>query len=239
MEKPTTEEEVRVDEDEQSSSEEEVVVVEQWEDVVNAITKKSKEVFAAGPPFDATSPSAFQTYWRGVFTRLRESVSADPSIPRYLTEPPVNRFSITLFDAEHALNCPCCHPDVEPNILLENDGGVTKEDLLDGFTGYMYGDALPRVYIEPCSVFHKGVVTESDGFRLVPGGGGGEYSEEAGAVVYTISWMSGGTNEDGDKDAYSSEPNIVMYCCRQDEYESRRGSDEETEAPSPGPEARL
>lgn len=239
MEKPTTEEEVRVDEDGQSSSEEEVII-EKWEDVVNAITKTTEEAFAASPPFDATNPSAFQTYWRGVFTRLRESISADSNTPRYLTEPPVDQFRITLFDAEHALNCPCCHPDVEPNIVLENDDGVTKEDLLDGFIDYMYSDTLPRVYIEPCSVFHKGVVTESDGFRMVPGGGGCEYSEEAGAVVYTFSWMSGGTNDDGEKEAYPSDPKIVMYCCRKDEYEDRvRDRKDETEASTPEAEAKL
>lgn len=239
MEEPTTEKQMQVDEGGQSSSEDESVI-EKWYEVTDAIRKTTGDAFATSPAFDATNPSAFQTYWRGVFTHLRESVSADSSIPRYLTEPPVDQFTITLFNAEHALNCPCCHPDVDPNIVLENDDGVTKEDLIDGFIDYMYGDALPRVYIEPYSVLHKDIVTESGGSRMVPGGEGGEYSEGAGAVVYSCSWMSGGTDEDGETEAYSSDPQIVMYCCRQDEYEDRvRGKEEETETPTREPDAKL
>lgn len=240
MEDRTTENEVQqIDEGAQSSSDEETVI-EKWYAVTDAITKTTKDAFAASPPFDAADPSAFQTYWRGVFTRLRESVSADSSIPQYLTEPPVDQFSITLFNAEHALNCPCCHPDVDPNIVLENDDGVTKEDLIDGFIDYMYGDTLPRVYIEPYSVYHKDIVTESGGMRMVPGGGGGEYNEGAGAVVYSFSWMSGGTDEDGETVAYPSDPKVTMYCCRQDEYEDRvRGRAEEKETTKSEPDAKL
>lgn len=238
MEKPTPEKEAQVDDGYANS--EEGVVIEKWYDVIEAITKTTQEAFAASPAFDATNPSAFQTYWRGVFTRLRDSISADSSIPHYLTEPPVDWFTITLFDAAHALNCPCCHPDVEPGIMLDNDDGVTKEDLIDGFIDYMYGDALPRVYIEPYSVFREGVVTEYGGLKMVPGGGGGEYSEEAGLLVYSFSWMSGRTNEDGEKEAYCSDPNVVLYCCRQDEYGDRvRDREEKTDTPPPQPEAKL
>lgn len=131
-----------------SDSEVETPVIEKWGILINAIMDTTKKAAVASPPFDESQPSVFQGYWRNVFVQLRESISADTSVPKYLTDPPTKIFSILLFDATHALGCPCCLPFAKPNIHIENDDGVTKENLLEGFVGYMYGDSLPHVYSE-------------------------------------------------------------------------------------------
>ncbi|SPO01707.1 uncharacterized protein DNG_04380 [Cephalotrichum gorgonifer] len=217
---------------------EEEMIVEKWHEVVKAIQETTKEYSAASPSFDPSSPSDFQTYWRTVFSLLRQSVSADPGIPRHLTAPPVSKFTITLFDAIHGLNCPCCHPDVEPNIVLDNSDGVTKEDLMDGFVNYMYSAVLPRVYIEPmplpddedgeteATVENQGEDTEApadDEDDAV------EFRDNAGTLVYSASWMSGCGVKGDETEAYSSEPNIVFYCCLQAEYPKKREIEEARE----------
>jgi hypothetical protein len=44
--------------------------------------------------------------------------------------------------------CPCILPQVEANITLQNDQGVTKIDFVDGLARYLYGnaDTLPMIY---------------------------------------------------------------------------------------------
>ncbi|KAF4985050.1 hypothetical protein FDECE_16863, partial [Fusarium decemcellulare] len=87
------------------------------------------------------------TYWRNVFNRLRNSVSADPSIPRHLTDRAVLKFTITLFDQEPAIGSTLSHSYSEP-IVLKNNDGVQKEDLVNGLIDNLYGDTLPKVFIE-------------------------------------------------------------------------------------------
>jgi hypothetical protein len=209
--------------DNQSSGDKEEPIVQKWHDAVDAIQKTTREAFSASPAFDPSSPSTFQTYWHDIFARLRDSMLADPQIPQYLTSPPVPKFTITLFDVIHGLNCPCCHPDVGPNIVLENEEGVTKGDLINGFIQCMYGDALPRVYIEPEPLCEEEADASTGEEVEIPDG---TYRDDAGMLVYSASWMSACGGQEGEAIAYSDEPNIVLYCCPQDEYEKRKKNDE-------------
>ncbi|KAL2108162.1 hypothetical protein VUR80DRAFT_4154 [Thermomyces stellatus] len=239
MEEQAAEQEPR---DVKPSGPEDETIIEKWQGVVEAIRATTAEAFAASPPFDASSPSTFQTYWRTVFRRLRQDVSANPDIPRHLTAPPVTRFTVTLFDQIHSLRCPCGHPDVDPNIVLENEDGVTKEDLMDAFIDCMYGNAFPRVYIEPDPLRPDDCdeAAAEDDVRALDGA----FKDDGPALVYSVEWLSSRIREDGVHEAYSSEPNIVFYCCRPDEYVEKAedgdgDKNRETEPIEQGSKAKL
>lgn len=203
--------------------EDDPVIMERWHGVVDAIVTTTRDAFPASPRFDTSSSSAFQTYWRTVFSRLRQDVAANPDISQHLTSPPVRKFSIHLFDKIHGLCCPCGHPDVEPKITLQNKDGVTKEELMDGFINYMYGEKLPAVYIEPDPL--RSGDEEDHGF--VPYDFDHADEVEGPALVYRSDWMSSAFKSDEEKEAYSSEPNIVFYCCPPEEFAGKVKDDDE------------
>ena len=209
---------------------EDTIIIEKWHDVITAIEETTEASFAASPPFDSSNPSAIQTYWNGVYRRLRDTLSADPNIPKYLTSPPVTKFTATLFNLEHRGRCACCHPAVEPNIVLENEGGVTTEDLLDAFVSCLYGEELPHVYVEPYPLSPAGdgsVKEEKDGLYEGDNRRGDDNGAVSGGVlVYTASWMSCG-DVDGEAQAYSDEPNILLYCCQPGDYLKMIGKERE------------
>lgn len=208
---------------------EETLTVEKWNAAIQAIQEATRGAAPLSPSFDASQPSIFQEYWRNVFLRLRETVSADSAIPKYLTEPPVRKFTITLFDDMTGLACPCCHPEVEPNIVLENDSGVTKEDLVDGIANVLYGDRLPRVYIEPDPLIHDEdeEVKEIDQNEDDDIDRDGEYQDDDGVVIYDSAWLRAADEVNGQPTTYTEVPNIVLYCCGRHEYSQKKREMEE------------
>ncbi|CAG9989262.1 unnamed protein product [Clonostachys byssicola] len=216
------EEQIQTEEPESPEEmEEDIPTTEKWKQVIEAIENTTKESLGASPPFDASSPEVFQTYWRDVFRRLRSSVVADNMIPEFLTDPPVKKFSITFMDVIHGLGCACCHPDeAEANVTLENATGVTKADLMDGVIEQLYGEKLPRVYTEPEYLFdtrdREPSDTESDdeGYDLDDI----SFTDDSGVVVYDTSWISAAGKRDGNNLAYSEEPQIYFYCCKPEKY---------------------
>ncbi|KAL6850708.1 hypothetical protein ACO1O0_007833 [Amphichorda felina] len=193
-----------------------VDIIEKWDRVVGAIDNATRDAFPASPPFDPSNPSTFQTYWHNVFSHVQDAVASDTSIPEFLTEPPVRRFTVSFFDGKHGLGCPCCLPEVDYGIDLQNDGGVTKNDLMRAFIEHVYGEETPQIY------------AQEDGEPIDCGG----------VLVYTADWMSSGRNDDGGKIAYGSmfEPEdqiacIFMYCCAPERYAENKKDGE--------PEARL
>lgn len=219
----------REDEVDSHSDPEEEIVIEKWHEVVETITKTTKDAYAVAPRFDPSSPSTFETHWHAVFSQARDSVSADPKIPRHLTTPPATKFTVTLFDAMHGLCCPCGHPPVEPNIVLENKDGVTKDDFMRTFVEYMYGGAFPRVYREPDPVCSK-EYGETEAAAAEPAEDPEEgFRDDEGVLVYSAGWMSAG-DSGLEKVAYGDEPNIVLYCCGHDEFAKRREQADRQEA---------
>lgn len=218
-----------------SLEEDDIQFLEKWDPVVQALTNTTRDSFADSPSFDPDAPEVFQSYWRDVFTRLRESISADEKIHKYLTEPPVKKFTATFFDAFHALACPCCHPDVDPNIVLENPDGVTKEDLVDGYIEAMYGEKLPWVWIEPHPMPLEEPEASAEDDVDEAEESDDEDLEEAkseytpGALAYACHWMScGGDSDSGEQVVYNSqEPNIIFYCADPEEYHERREKEEQ------------
>ncbi|KAM0417364.1 hypothetical protein ACHAPT_012598 [Fusarium lateritium] len=211
-------------------------IIEKWQPIVDALDAATKDAFPASPAFDPSSPSTFQTYWRGVFTRLRDSVVSDAEISHHLTKPPVSRFTVTLFDNMHVLGCPCCQSYSEPAVVLENEDGVTKEELLNGIIDKVYGEVLPKVFIEedPMLETDQTEVEEEDedeeeDEEEVERPDSETFSNDSGVLMYTYSWMSCGNNAEGERVAYSDEPDIVLYCCRPDEYEKRTTRREDAE----------
>lgn len=202
----------------------EIPAVETWHEAVDTILEATRAAFPQSPAFDAASPGVFQSYWRGVFARLHERVASDDSIPEHLTSPPSRAFWVNLFaqapTAEPA--CPCCLPDVEPSVKLENAEGVTKGDLIAGLGGVLYGAGRPpRVYAE-----------DPDG-GLVPEA---EEEKRPGVLVHGADWMSegGGGDDEGRKYVYTGgwigRPAMIwMYCSQWREFESRAATDAKDE----------
>lgn len=196
-------------------------VVETWHEAVDAVLEATRAAFPKSPAFDAASPEAFQAYWRGVFARLHDTVTSDGSIPEQLTLPPSRTFWVNLFaqgpEAEPA--CPCCLPDVEPSVRLENEAGVTKGDLVAGLGGFLYGGGRPpRVYVEDPE--RDDVVPEEN------------EAHRPGMLVHGADWMSegGGGDDKGRRYVYTGgwigRPAIIwMYCSQWREFKVRTATD--------------
>lgn len=208
-----------------TGSEDVANVLVQWRELVNAVKEATRDALSASPSFDAANPSHFQSYWRGVFERLRESVSEDASIPKYLTNRPDKKFTMTLFNVTHSLNCVCCHPDAKPGIILENKAGVTKEDFINGIINHLYGDLPPLVNGEPGPIpgmptengvnkedWFNGIINyleKTDPISDTPTENG---EGNKGVVIYDCNWMQG-KSKDGHPTIYESPQNVVLYCC--------------------------
>lgn len=207
-------------------SDDEDSLIETWGEIVQKVTTTTETAILTTPIFDLSThngQAAFQSHWRGVFSTLEESIASDDSIPQYLTSPPVKNFDINLFTEDHHLHCPCCLPGVPPNIALENETGVTKQDFIKGLAGYLYGsdDKFPVIYSEDeLEKYEDHLVKEDDKGCRVPGAGGestvalGKGANEIAqpedeeedwddnwdvsryrfpALVYMANWMSSGT----------------------------------------------
>lgn len=190
-------------------------VVETWHEVVAAILGATRAAVPGSPAFDAASPGAFQSYWRGVFAALREDVASDGEIPEQLTSPPSRVFWVNAFSRSPAAEpaCPCCLPEVEPSVRLESDAGVTKGDLVAGLGAFLYGGARPpRVYVEDAGR-HDTVLPDV-----------GEV-QRPGVLVHDADWMSEGRGgDDGRRYVYTGgwierPPIIWVYCCKPEEFE--------------------
>ena len=193
----------------------EIPRVETWHEAVDAVLEATRTAFPSSPAFDAASPGGFQSYWRDVFARLHQQVTADQSIPEYLTSPPSKAFWINVFaqgvnDEGHS--CPCSLPEVEPSVKLENDAGVTKGDLIAGLGGFLYGGGPPRVHVEDDGL-DEGVKPDGEGQRT-------------GVLVHGSDWMSEGDDDNGKTYVYTGgwegRPAMIwMYCCQSGEFEAK------------------
>ncbi|KAH7146353.1 hypothetical protein EDB81DRAFT_488569 [Dactylonectria macrodidyma] len=183
------------------------IIMEKWHQLVKAIETTTRDAVSDSPSFE-TSPPAFRSYWNNVFTRLQDSVLLDPETPEFLTTPPTNNFTITLFQKSEAASCPCCLPNADASISLHNDNGVTKGDFIRAFKEYMYGEHSPQVYSPQ--------VNSRPEFD-VP-------KREMGALVHSSDWMSRVGGE-----VYNEEcPNIIMYCCEKEQFNEMTGAEDET-----------
>lgn len=190
---------------------------EQWCSLVNLITTTTKTAFSSSPQDPDLSEQAFQIYWRTVFSRLATSVKTDPSIPFYITSPPVKKFTITLFRDRSGMGCPCSLPEVSPNIVVANETGVSKEDVMRVFTEYMYGTTLPTIFYEP----EYGSNGELDEDYDYDDPDYEEVREERGcSLVHGVNWMGRGA---------WIEPNIFMYCYGPDRFAEMLVKEEEEE----------
>jgi hypothetical protein len=192
----------------------EEIVHEKWKPAIQAITAETASALNASPPFNASSPAEFQAYWRKIFGKMRDRVIGDATIPHYLTSPPVKSFRITLYSRQHQLGCPCCHPDVDPSIVLENETGVTKADLISGINNTLYGDTLPRVYLEPEPLYWTSAADEAKRPCIHDG----DFRDDSGVVVFSYNWMTAGNVGNGAARMYGDKASIILYCCPPDQY---------------------
>lgn len=201
-------------------------IFEKWRPMIDAIADATKEAFPASPPFDPSSPLTFQTYWRGVFTSLKDSILKNKEISQYLTEPPVSTCSVTLFDDMDVMGCPCCQSPSEPAIQLKNENGVTKEDFMNAIIDTMYGEELPKVFVEASPMYQSDDETD-DADDDVESDNGSEddepeaavFENDSGVLVYTYGWMSAGGDYEWGTVMYGNEPDIILYCCPPGEFE--------------------
>lgn len=229
-------EEVEEEKEEEEEEEEQDPVVETWHEAVDAVLETTRSAFPSSPAYDAASPGEYQSYWRGVFARLHQQVTTDARISEHLTSPPCTKFWINVFAqgaGDDGYSCPCCLPDVEPSVRLENPAGVTKGDLIAGLGAFLYGaDGPPRVHVEDAD--GKDVATEEE-----------EGGKKTGVLVHKADWMSEGSDgDDGKTYVYTGgwigRPAMIwMYCCQPGEFAEkakkavaklREGADGDTES---------
>lgn len=200
----------------EEEEEEQPPVVETWHEAVDAVLETTRAAFPSSPVYDAASPGDFQSYWRGVFARLQQKVTSDAYISEHLTSPPCTKFWVNVFAqgaGDEGYSCPCCLPDVEPSVRLENPAGVTKGDLVAGLGAFLYGDdEPPRVHVEDAE--GEGVVPEEEE----------EGGKRTGVLLHKADWMSeGGGGDDGKTYVYTGgwigRPAMIwMYCCQPGEF---------------------
>lgn len=202
--------------------------VETWHEAVDAILDATRSAFPNSPTFDAASSGTFQAYWRGVFARLQDKVESDSTIPEHLTSPPCRTFWVKVFARSPAAEpaCPCCLPDVEPSVRLENEAGVTKGDLVEGMGRFLYwGGRPPRVYVE--------VDGADDGVAPAV-----DEAQRPGVLVHGADWMSEGgdcDDDDGRRYVYTGgwigRPAMIwMYCSTSGEFEAKAATEPENGA---------
>jgi len=194
-----------------------------WRPLTIHVLDAVRKAYPGSPAFDEKEPARFQTHWRNVFEQMRKEISADDSIDKYLTDPPVEKANVMLFDTLHSLGCCCCHPENEPNIVLKREGGITKEDFVDGLAAYLYGSELPKVYIEPEPyVDDAGETSRAAGVEDEDEST--EFTDNEGVLIYDCGWIF-----QGDGQTYEKYPNIFMYCYEGNQFEDyqlgRKNSD--------------
>ncbi|KAG9253194.1 uncharacterized protein F5Z01DRAFT_156178 [Emericellopsis atlantica] len=196
-----------------------------WRPLTTHVLDAVRKAYPSSPAFDEKEPARFQTHWRNVFEQMRKDISADDSIDKYLTDPPVEKANVLLFDTLHSLGCCCCHPDNEPNIVLEREGGITKEDFVDGLAAYLYGSGLPKVYIEPEPYMDDaGEASRAAEAEDEDEDEGEDFTNNEGVLIYDCGWISQGGGQ-----TYQKHPNIFMYCYGGNKFEDyqleRKNSD--------------
>ena len=134
--------------------------------------------------------------------------------------------------------------DMEPNIRLENDNGVTTDDLISELGAYLYGgQSLPLVYHDShCDLM------EEHGRYLLPIASDGtdqimkleaeterryqislEYRFPA--LVYAANWLTQSVGEGAAPQVYDDgwdtgvPPTIWLFCCPPESFEARVGEE--------------
>jgi len=171
--------------------------------------------------------TAFNAYWRNVFTHLLTEIERNDEIPLYLTEPPVSRVSIKLWNKpDPRCSCPCLLPDVMPTFFItapEDAGaggfvGVTKMDLIAQLRDYLYPEDEPlssrpagpgvgssrRSRGEPLRYNCNKTISLHQGVEEPVGG----------PLVYMFSWMHYGHDD--------ADPEILVYCYDWKSHEERK-----------------
>jgi hypothetical protein len=175
-------------------------LVEKWKPTTNAMTEATRNAFASSPQGTlGAEPSRadFRQYRHGVFTQLLAAVASDPDIPAHLTSPPVARFAVKFLDQPDAVRCPCCFSGIRSSILLENEQGVTKTDLVKGVRDFLYGEAAPPVFYVDAKAGRESETTSMET-----------------ALVHTVDWITTAHSQRGEWVSFYSEmPQISMYCC--------------------------
>ncbi|KAK4041339.1 hypothetical protein C8A01DRAFT_34643 [Parachaetomium inaequale] len=212
-------------------------LIEKWLPTLTALDKATEQAFPSSPQPDRADPkiinftrAAFRLYWHVALTRLLDDIAADESIPHHVTSPSVNTFVVKIFDRPHQGCCPCSLPFVPPSIVVRNEEGVNKVDLVRAVRDYLYGEgARPVVYLEGDEEDYEDEDWEENGEDGDMGEGGDGDEDDGWGVkmrtplVYTWDWMSGGRNEDGDPLSYYTEvPQVFIYCCRAAEFERKQ-----------------
>lgn len=289
--------------------------IELWRPVINAMADATTAAFADSPktpPPTAASAvvqptPAFRAFWRTVFaTRVLSSPDEAGSLGtgaaavdgQQLTAPASRHFHVHLFAETPDMGCPCCLPDTLPQLVLENQNGVTAGQLARAVGVFMYGregeqggaqaagggaggGADPETFLYTLAdgdgdsqyCFRHGgednpdtyvdAAREKMGFDYrwvddAASGGrtavlwtkpepnvdeateGDKEGDEAPAVVpvtkgdllvWDASWMSTGTNEEGERMAYEAwdTPEIWLYCCPGEQFEAKTAKKDERE----------
>ncbi|KAF2753000.1 hypothetical protein EJ05DRAFT_229168 [Pseudovirgaria hyperparasitica] len=120
--------------------------VVQFEPLLAELKERMNEAGAHQPKLqDKIVPGVrklFQEYWQAVMKDVENLIASNEAIPDQLTNPAAKTFRIWVFkqDEDSLNSCPCCLPICGDDIVLKNNQGVTKVDLIRGISQYLYAD---------------------------------------------------------------------------------------------------
>ena len=213
------------EEEKEGEGEKKLHPVERWSKLVNTIRETTRTAFPSSPSYDPDQASVFQRFWRGVMADLKTSVAADDEIPKYVTDPPVKRFAIALWDKPDPMCCPCMLADAGSQVLVQREEGVRKSDVLEAFTDYMYGrdDGVgPQIFTEAEQEESNSADGAADDDEDDDDDDEEEEAEKRpmpGALLYRVDWMQMPGGRGGERFVYyTPDATVFMYCCPGSEY---------------------
>ena len=95
------------------------------------------------PPHPDTF-SAFKAFWREKFAEMRSELAARNESSIFLTSPPLKVLEIEVKDAIMEHSCPCIFDYVGADIVIREEGGITRDHFLKAISDGLYGEDVER-----------------------------------------------------------------------------------------------
>ena len=95
------------------------------------------------PPYPDTF-SAFKAYWRGKFAEMRSELAARNESSIFITSPPLKVLEIEVKDSNMEHTCPCIFDYVDADIVIREEGGITRDHFLKAISDRLYGEDVER-----------------------------------------------------------------------------------------------
>ena len=95
------------------------------------------------PPHPCTF-SAFKAFWREKYAEMRSELAARNESSIFLTSPPLKALEIEIQNVEKQHECPCCFDYADADIIIREEGGITRDHLLKAISDRLYGKDVEK-----------------------------------------------------------------------------------------------